>query len=102
MNNKNNNSNGKKGIPKYRNAELIARNINNRLLYFVRYPGGRLYCVGSRKRSGLLYMLLKDGVKLDELRRLKPSRGVRGDKIYNGIRYLLKKIDACAWQSTVG
>ena len=90
-------ANRKAGISiKYHDMELVAKNTCGRILFYLRYPGGEERCIGSHKRSGLLYTLLRNGVKVDVLRRVKPSRSVIGKKTYNAVCHLLNTIDSYA------
>jgi hypothetical protein len=54
---------------------------------------GRDYTLTWRRRCGLLYVRLKDGVTLGELRRLKPRKSRSAQKFYHYTRHLLKVAD---------
>ena len=47
----------------------------------------------TRRPNGLLYQLLCDGMRVDDLRRLKPSRNPSRQKTYHYARHLLKLVD---------
>jgi len=41
----------------------------------------------------LLYQLLRDGMRVDDLRRMKPSRNPSRQKTYHYAQHLLKLVD---------
>ena len=47
----------------------------------------------TRRPNGLLYLLLRDGMRVDDLRRLKPSRNPSRQKTYHYAQHLLKLVD---------
>jgi len=54
---------------------------------------GRLHYVTSRRASGLLWVKLKGGVTLGELRRFKPQNTRFEQMYYHTSRYLLKILE---------
>jgi hypothetical protein len=73
----------------YSNFMLQAKNVPGGMGIYLR-ASGREYLLTWRRRCGLLYARLKDGVTLGELRRLKPRKSRAAQKYYHYTRHLLK------------
>ena len=73
---------------------LYARNGNTGLDLYLGNAGVPAQFLTTRRRNGLLYLLLCDGVHVDDLRRMKPSRSPYQQKTYHYAQNLLKIIDA--------
>ena len=79
------------------NVKVMAVNVSNIPGYSIVLDfSGQQEVVMHYRHNGLLFGLLCDGVRLDDLRRWKPrSYGRRaGSKLANTVTYLLKVIDA--------
>jgi len=72
---------------------LYARNGSAGLELYLGDAGMPTQFLTTRRRNGLLYLLLRDGIHVDDLRRLKPSRNPSRQKIYHYAQNLLKLID---------
>jgi hypothetical protein len=81
--------------PKYHNLKLFAVNEKEgQLDLYLSFSGGSMSYLTSHRYSGLLWLLLKDGTNLDQLRRLKPSDSPRTQKTYETVQHLLKIVDS--------
>lgn len=85
-----------------RNTRIIAENNEGKdgFHIFLEFSGRREYLM-THRHNGLLYNYLKDGVDLDDLRRLTPGkigRDVTGKygagQLYEKVRHLIAIIDA--------
>jgi len=75
------------------NLMLYARNGSSGLDLYLGNAGTPAKFLLSRRPNGLLYLLLCDGMRVDDLRRLKPSRNRSRQKIYHYAQQLLKHVD---------
>jgi len=72
---------------------LYARNGTSGLDLYLGNAGIPAQLLLTRRPNGLLYQLLCDGMRVDDLRRLKPSRNRSRQKTYHYARQLLKLVD---------
>lgn len=86
-----------------RNIRILAENNGTQdgFNVFLDFSGRREYLTYHR-HNGLLYALLKDGVALDDMRRWKPARMVRGSRrrsrvnagrVHSMVSHLLNVVD---------
>jgi hypothetical protein len=80
--------------PKSYNMKIIAANEKSGLNLYLSNSGGSKYYLVTHHRTGLLWSLLKDGMYIEELRRLRPNGDRRTQKIYKSVRHILKVIDS--------
>jgi len=79
--------------PKYRNLEVVTVLREGRLDIYLRYPGGNAYYLMSRSFDKTIYVLLKNGERVDNVRRFKPSKNKLSQKKFHVFSHLLKVID---------
>lgn len=80
--------------PKLYNMKIFTVTKKQGLSVYLSSSGGKTYFLTTRRLNRLLYSLLKDGMKIDELRRLKPNGDKKTQKTYDSIQYLLKIVDS--------
>ena len=91
----------KKAVKHQNQYTLRAENSQYGLDIYLRV-GGREYYIGTRRSNGLLWLKLKDGITLGELRRFKPKDTRTEQKCNHYFRYLLKIADAFIKNELVG
>ena len=72
---------------------LYARNGTSGLNIYLGNAGTPAQFLITRRPNGLLYQLLCDGMRVDDLRRMKPSRNPSRQKTYHYAQHLLKLVD---------
>ena len=80
--------------PRYYNMKIIAANEKSGLNLYLSNSGGSKYYLITHRWNGLLWSLLKDGMYIEELRRLRPNGDRRTQKTYKSVRHILKVIDS--------
>ena len=75
------------------NLTLYARNGSAGLELYLGNAGTPTRFLTTRRPCGLLYLLLCDGMRVDDLRRMKPSRSRSSQKTYHYAQHLLKLVD---------
>jgi hypothetical protein len=70
-------------------TKICAKNGDHGLDIYLDISGNKHYLT-TRRPNGLLYLLLKDGKTIGELRRTKPARKRTDQKIYHYAQHLMK------------
>lgn len=74
--------------------KIFAVNKNNELNLYISNSGGCTYFLTTHRRNEFLWSLLKDGMKIDELRWLKPNGNRKRQRVYGSVQHILKIIDS--------
>jgi hypothetical protein len=71
---------------------VYAKSTDHGIDIYLRVSGKDHYLV-TRRNSGLLWLLLKNGKTLSELSRIRPGSDPKSQKCYHYVVYLLKTVD---------
>ena len=74
------------------NVRIFTQNGRNGLDIYIDISG-KIHYLASRRRSGLVYQMLKDGMTVGELNRIKPSGSRPGQKKYHYVQHLLRILE---------